>query len=40
MTTDNSPLVFLMGVTGQTGRYILDVDRRRSGTHTDFRPSR
>jgi NAD(P)H dehydrogenase (quinone) len=24
MTTDNSPLVFLMGVTGQTGRYILE----------------
>jgi len=28
MATDNSPLIFLMGVTGQTGRYILeDFDR-------------
>ena len=24
MATDNSPLIFLMGVTGQTGRYILE----------------
>jgi NAD(P)H dehydrogenase (quinone) len=24
MTTDNGPLIFLMGVTGQTGRYILE----------------
>jgi NAD(P)H dehydrogenase (quinone) len=28
MTTDTNPLIFLMGVTGQTGRYILeDFDR-------------
>ncbi|WP_157816869.1 hypothetical protein [Nostoc flagelliforme] len=31
MATDNSPLIFLMGVTGQTGRFILeDFDRNLS----------
>lgn len=31
MATDNSPLIFLMGVTGQTGRFILeDFDRNPS----------
>jgi uncharacterized protein YbjT (DUF2867 family) len=24
MTTDSNPLIFLMGVTGQTGRFILE----------------
>ena len=35
MTTDASPLIFLMGVTGQTGRLILEDFDRHPPLHRD-----